>query len=72
MEAMMSSKASEMNHIIIKKIGIAMKRYFKEDNVSADDKHYIKYQLLKKHDSYELCDMNIVEFKKEVMEVIRG
>lgn len=62
--------ASYRNFIVTKKIGIAMKQLFKGYDASMDDKDYIKYQLLKNHTTYDLKDMNIVEFKKEVKKIV--
>ena len=63
--------ASDINHKIVKKIIAAYTKITGNDKLMLYDISYVKYQLLKKHDSYELLEMNNTEFKKELMKIIK-
>lgn len=66
----MGNIRAEMNHELINKIVNAYGMINDEDKLRLYDISYFKYQLLKKHDKYELVDMNDTEFKEELMEII--
>lgn len=69
---MMCSEASSMNHKVTKKTIAAIGKITGETKLKICDVSYIKYQLLKKHDSYELLEMNDDEFKDNVIRVMSG
>ena len=69
-DIMVRASASDMNHKIVKKILEEYTMITANDKLKLCDISYLKYQLLKKHDSYELLEMNDTEFKKEIMEII--
>lgn len=66
-----SEKASQRNHIIVTKIISSTKKITGSD-VTAADIYYLKYQLLKQDDSYELSAMNDADFNERIMAVIGG
>ena len=63
--------APDKNHNIVKKIVTAYAKITDNDKLMLYDISYVKYQLLKKHSSYELLEMNNTEFKKELMKIIK-
>lgn len=69
---MMCSDASSMNHRVTKKTIAAIGKITGETKLKICDVSYVKYQLLKKHDSYELMEMTDDEFKDNVIDVIEG
>ncbi len=69
---MMCSDASSMNHRVVKKTIAAIGKITGETKLKICDVSYLKYQLLKKHDSYELVEMDDDDFKKEIMNIIGG
>lgn len=66
-----SEKASQRNHIIVDKI-ISSTKKITGCNVTIADISYIKYQLLKQDNSYELSSMNDADFNERLMAVIGG
>lgn len=66
-----SEKASQRNHIIVTKIISSTKKITGSD-VTAADVYYLKYQLMKQDDSYELSAMNDADFNERIMAVIGG
>ena len=69
---MSTMTASDMNHRVVKKTIAAMGKITGETKLKICDVSYVKYQLLKKHDSYELVEMDDDDFKKEIMSIIGG
>lgn len=68
----MRRSASDLNHLIVNKIVDAFNELRPDSKLKLCDISYLKYQLLKKHDSYELLEMKDNEFKKEVKRAITG
>lgn len=66
-----SEKASQRNHIIVKKI-ISTTREITSEDVTSADVYYLKYQLLQDDNSYELSEMSDVEFHKRITAIIGG
>ena len=66
-----SEKASQRNHIIVTKIISSTKKITGSD-VTAADVYYLKYQLLRNDNSYELSAMNDADFNERIMVVIGG
>lgn len=66
-----SEKASQRNHIIVTKIISSTKKITGCD-VTAADVYYLKYQLMKQDNSYELSAMNDADFNERIMAVIGG
>lgn len=71
-DIMVRASASDMNHKIVKKVLNGYTMITATDKLKLCDISYLKYQLLKKHDSYELVEMNDDDFKKEMMKIIGG
>ena len=65
----MSTAASNMNHAVVTKIMDAI-RDITDEKVTAQDIYYVKYQLLKNNDSYEIATMNNNELKEKIRSII--
>ena len=66
----MVSASAEMNYELVTKIVDTYTEMTGYDRMKGYDISYVKYQLLKKHDRYELLDMDNTEFKKELRDII--